>query len=204
MWGESQQDGNPSRPPPPTKWRVYSGGSPMWGPAKMTCHDPPTPVTTRHDPPRPATYHMTGWGRKTGATTHFSKCSLIKDYFKKFISHNRSAKLAPSLLQCQSSPISFLQAVRRENVSYIVTRAYKRHAETACLSESATLHSTGNISAEVSENKNKAGHNSTHGTVSSLLFFTLKLLLHPVYIFNIFMWTEVKSSRRLKQKKPYR
>jgi hypothetical protein len=33
--------------------------------------------------------------------------------------------LAPSLLQCKSSPISFLRAVRRENVSYIVTRAYK-------------------------------------------------------------------------------
>jgi hypothetical protein len=36
----------------------------------------------------------------------------------------------------------------RENVSYIVTRAYKRHAGTARLSQSATLHSTGNISAE--------------------------------------------------------
>ncbi len=59
------------------------------------------------------------------------------------------------------------------------------------LSQSATLHSTGNISAEDSVKKNKAGHNSTRGTVSSLLFFPLKLLLHTVYIFNIFMWTEV-------------
>jgi hypothetical protein len=41
---------------------------------------------------------------------------------------------------------------------------------------------TGNISAEGSVYKNKAGHNSTRGTVSSLLFFLLKLLLHTVYI----------------------
>jgi hypothetical protein len=53
------------------------------------------------------------------------------------------------------------------------------------------------ISAEVSENKNKAGHNSTCGTVSSLLFFPLKVLLHTVYIFNIFMWTKVISSRHI-------
>jgi hypothetical protein len=71
------------------------------------------------------------------------------------------------------------------------------------LSQSATLHSTGNISAEASENKNKAGHNSTHRTVRSLLFFLLKVLPHIVYIFNIFMWTEVIDSRRLYQKKPY-
>jgi hypothetical protein len=58
-------------------------------------------------------------------TRHFSNSSIIKDYFKTLISHNRRAMLAPSLLQCQSSPISFLQAVKRENVSYIVTRAYK-------------------------------------------------------------------------------
>jgi hypothetical protein len=52
-------------------------------------------------------------------------------------------------------------------------------------SQSTTLHSTGNISAEDSVHKDKVGHNSTHGTVSSLLFFPLKLLLQIVYIFNI-------------------
>jgi hypothetical protein len=56
-------------------------------------------------------------------------------------------------------------------------------------------HSTGNIYAEDSVYKNKAGHISTRGTVSSLLFFPLKLLLHTVYIFNIFMWAEVIDSR---------
>jgi hypothetical protein len=105
--------------------------------------------------------------------------------------------LAPSLLQCQSLPISFLQAVSRENVSYIVTRAYKRFAKTARLSQSVTLRSTCNIFAEGSVYKNKAGHNSTRGTVSSLLFFPLNILLHTVYILNIFMWTEVMYSRRL-------
>ncbi len=86
----------------------------------MTRQHPPRPTTTRH------LSHDRGRGKK-GATRHFSKYSLIKDYFKKLISQkNRSAKLAPFLLQCQSSLISFLQAVRREIVSYIVTRAYKR------------------------------------------------------------------------------
>ena len=82
-------------------------------------------------------------------------------------------------------------------MSYIVTRAYKRPAEMACLTQSVTLRSSGNISAEGSVYKNKAGHDSTRGTVSSLLFFPLKILLHTVYIFNIFMWTEVIDSRHL-------
>jgi hypothetical protein len=94
----------------------------------------------------------------------------MKGYFKRPISQNLSAKLALSLLQCQSLPISFPRAVRRENVPYIVTQAYIRPTKTACLSQLATLHSTGNIYAESSDIKNKAGHNSTHGTVSSLLF----------------------------------
>ncbi len=97
-------------------------------------------------------------------------------------------------MQSLPLPYSFLRAVRRENVSYIVTRAYKRPAKTTRLSQSAALHSTGNISVEVRENKNKAGHNSTRGKVSSLLFFPLKKLLHTVYVINIFMWTEVINS----------
>jgi hypothetical protein len=165
--------------PPPQSGRSKVEG-PHGGTAKMTRQDPPRPATTRH------LSRDRGRGKK-GATRHFSNSSLIKDYFKILISHNRRVKLAPSLLQCQSLPISFQRAVRRENVSYIVTRAYKRPAETARLSQSATLRSTGNISAEGSVHKNKAGHNSTRGTVSSLLVFPLNILLHTVYIFNIFM-----------------
>jgi hypothetical protein len=73
----------------------------------------------------------------------------------------------------------------------------------ARLSQSVTLLSTGNISVEGSVYKNKASYNSTRGTVSSLLFFPLNILLHTVYILNIFMWTEVIDSRRLSQKKPF-
>ena len=62
-------------------------------------------------------------------------------------------------------------------------------------SQSATLHSTGNISAEDSVKQEQS--QPQRGTVSSLLFFPLKLLLHTVYIFNIFMWTEVIDSRHL-------
>ncbi len=156
-----------------------------------TCRNDPQLVTWRR-----ATSHMTrGEGR--GEIRHFSNYSLTKQYFKIPISHNRRVMLAPSLLQWQSSPISFLRAVRRENVPYIVTQAYKRPTEIARLPQSVTLHSTGNISAEDSVHKNKAEHNSTSGIVSSLLFFPLKILLHTVYIFNIFMWTEVIDSTRL-------
>ncbi len=53
--------------------------------------------------------------------------------------------------------------------------------------QSALLLSTDNISAEDSEqSRTKADHSSTRGTVSSLLFSSWKVLLHTVYIFNIF------------------
>jgi hypothetical protein len=91
-----------------------------------------------------------------GKTRHFSKYSLIKGYFKRPISKNISERLAPSLLQCQSLPISFLGAVRRENVPYIATQAYIRPAKMTSHSQSATLHSTGNISAEGSEHQKQS------------------------------------------------
>jgi hypothetical protein len=113
-------------PPPKVtglKWRV-----PTWGPTKITRQDLLTPAMICH-----LSFDQ-GRGKK-GVTRHFSKCSLIKDYFKKLISHNKRANLAPSLVQCQSLPISFPRAVRREIVSYIVTRAHKRPAKmTAFLS----------------------------------------------------------------------
>jgi hypothetical protein len=128
----------PKPPPPPPQ----TGGSKVAGSHVGTRqNDLPGPAMTRH------LSRDLGRGKK-GTTHYFSNSSLIRDFFKILISHIRHAKLASSLLQCQSLPISFLQAVRRENVSYIVTRAYKRSAETTRLSKSATLHSTGNISAE--------------------------------------------------------
>jgi hypothetical protein len=43
--------------------------------------------------------------------------------------------------------------------------------QTGSRSQSTTQRSTGNISAEDSVHKNKVGHNSTHGTVSSFVIF---------------------------------
>jgi len=70
-------------------------------------------------------------------------------------------------------------------MAYIVNRAYKKAPNLVARSQSTTLHSTGNISAEDSVHKNKVSHNNTRGIVSSLLFLPLKLLLHKVYISNI-------------------
>ncbi len=175
VWGESQQDDNPSCPPPPPQ----SGGSSHGGPAKMT----------HQDLPRPANYHMTGGGGKRGRPATFQNT-----HYWRIISRNlfhtidmHSLSLPYWSVKVCLSPFYELW----ENVSYVVTQAYKRPAKTTRHSHSATPHSTG------SENKNKASHNSTCGTVSSLLFFLLKLLLHTVYIFNIFVWTEVIDSRRL-------
>ncbi len=162
--------------------------SPTWRPAKMTRQGPAKdtpPITWPGD-------------RERGATRHFSKYSLIKGYFKRPILQNISAKLAPSVLKCQSLPISFLRAVRRENVSYIVPiepikDPPKRPAILSLLHYILQATSL----QKVVNNKNRAGHSSTRGTVSSLLFFPLKVLLHTVYIFNIFMCTEVMDSRLL-------
>ncbi len=157
MGGGGQQDGCPSVPPPPSGWSAgQNRGSilpRMWGPAKMTRQGPardPSLITWR-----PATCLVTrGEGR--GETRHFFKYSLIKGYFKRPISQNLSVKLAATLLQCQSLPISFLRSVKRENVAFIVTQANLRPAKTAPLSQLATLHSTGNISAESSEHQEQS------------------------------------------------
>ncbi len=172
--GGRQQDGYPSVPPLPSggsagqKWRVYSP------PAKMTRQGP-------------TTYHVTrGEGR--GKTRHFSKYSLIKGYFKRPISQNLSAKLAPSLLECQSLPVSFLWAVRRENLPYIATQAYIRPAKTTSHSQSATLHSTGNISAKGSEHQEQSRPQQHTLTVSSLLFFPLKsTAAHRIHIQHLYV-----------------
>ncbi len=156
--------------------------------------------THQNDPPRPATYHLTGekGGReKRGVNCHFSNSSIIKDYFKTLISHNRRAMLAPSLLQCQSSPISFLRAVKRENVSYIVTRAYKIPAGNGPhFSVSYTTFYRQHLCGR--QCTQEQSWPQQHMWNSKLfVLFPLNILLHTVYIFNIFMWTEVIDSRRL-------
>jgi hypothetical protein len=106
-----------------------------------------------------------------GQIRHFSNKSTMKQYFKKLISHKRRVFLALSLLQCQSLPISFVRAVKRENVPYIVKGSLYRGAKSGSRSQPTSLYSTGNISAQDSVHNNKVGHNSAHGTVSSMLFF---------------------------------
>jgi hypothetical protein len=78
--------------------------------------------------------------------------------------------------------------VRRENVYYIVTRANKRPAKTTRHSQSATLHSTGNINAEGNENKNKASHNSRRGTVSFFVIFPAEnTATHRLHIQHLYV-----------------
>jgi hypothetical protein len=64
-----------------------------------------------------------------------------------------------------------------------VTRAYKRRAKTTRLSQSASLHSTGNISAEASENKNKAAWNST----LFVIFLAESTAAHSLHIQHLYV-----------------
>ncbi len=178
--------------PPSPKWWVSGPNRRVYPPPQVATRQNDL-QGTRHDPP-PVTWLV---GRGGGKKSHFFKYSLIKGYFKRPIWQNLSAKLAPTLLQCQSLPTSFLWAVRRENAAYTVTRACIRPSKMACLSQSATLLSTGNISAEGSEHQEQSRpqQQTWNSKKSSLLFSRWKVLLHTVYIFNIFMWTEVIDSR---------
>ncbi len=192
MWGKGSKMATQASPLPQVAGqRVKSGGS----------IPPPHP---RGDPPKwpardlPKTRHLSrDQGR--GKTRHFSKYWLIKGYFKRPTSQNLSAKLASSLLQCQSLPISFLWAVRRENVPYIAAQAYIRRAKTTRHAQSATLlYILQATSLQKAVNiKNKAGHNSTRGTVSSLFFSHWKYCCTQSTYSASFMWTEVIDSRLL-------
>jgi hypothetical protein len=87
-------------------------------------------------------------------------------------------------------------------VLYSEGRAYKTVPELVASPQSTALHFTGNISAEDSVHKNKVGHNSTRGIVSSLLFFPLKLLLHKVYISNILCGLRLSIQDIYRKEKP--
>ncbi len=82
-----------------------------WGFAKLVCQN--AKMSRQIEAPE--------WGGGGGVQIcHFSNNSTMKQYFKMLISHGRQVFLALSLLQCQSLPISFTRAVKRENVAYIV------------------------------------------------------------------------------------
>ncbi len=128
-------------------------------------------------------------------TRHFSNNSTMKQYFKMLISTRRCVFLALSLLQCQSSPISFVHAVTRENMAYILNRAYKKAPNLAARSQSTTLHRQHLCGGQCTQEQSRPQQH----TWNSKLFvifpdeFTAAQSLH----FQHLMWTEVMSSRCL-------
>jgi hypothetical protein len=116
----------------------------------------------------------------------FPAYSSINGYNKKPSSQVRGGKPSSTLLQCQSLPTSFPRAVRSKYSENIVARLYiSRGRGILGLSRHRFILQATSLQRTVVY-KNKGGHNSTCGTASSLLFSRWKVLLHTVYIFNIF------------------
>ncbi len=108
-------------------------------------------------------------------------CGVRKRNFFKYSVQKPSS----TLLQCQSLPTSSLRAVRSEYLAYIVVAfIYKQGGRLFFLSRRRYILQATSLQRTVN-NKNKACHNSTCGTVSSLFFSRWKVLLHTVYISNI-------------------
>ncbi len=111
---------------------------------------------------------------------HLPAYSFINGCIKKPFSQIRGGKPSSTLVQWQSLPTSFLRAVRSEYPAYIVAHPYISWGEGKFgLSRYRFLLQTTSLQRTVN-NKNKAGHNSTRGTVSSLLISLWKVLLHTV------------------------
>ena len=122
-----------------------------------------------------------------GRSHQFPANSLINGYNKKPFSQNRGGELLSTLLQCQSLPTSFPTSWESEYSAYIVNSPlYKLRRGGNSASVSVASFYRQHLCGGYWTIKNKAGHNSTRGTVSSLLFSPWKVLLHTVYIFNIF------------------
>jgi hypothetical protein len=87
-----------------------------------------------------------------------------------------------TLLQCQILPSTSLRAVRSEYSAYYIVVAfiYRRFLiRLRYILQATSLQ-------RIVNTKNKEGNKSTRWTVSSLFFSRWKVLLHTVYIFNIF------------------
>ncbi len=89
-------------------------------------------------------------------------------------------KPSSTLLQCQSLPTSFLRAVRSEYPADIVLAFICKWGGGGRLFVFSWCCYILQATSLIVNNKNKASHNNTCGTVS------WKVLLHTVYEFNIF------------------
>ncbi len=189
-------------PPPPQRWRNCPQN-------RRILAESPVPTTWQRSLKMPTGRKKAPTGRQVDAKgvtwpvgcgvrgRHFPAYSLINGYFKKPF-HKLGVENPLLPYKWQSLPTSFPRAVRSEYPAYIVTRLYIRWGEGDIQPQSRRrfILQTTSLQGTVS-NKNKAGHNSTHGIVSSLLFSRWKVVLHTVYIFNILMWTKAKDSRPL-------
>jgi hypothetical protein len=157
-------------PPSPklAKFPPKSAGLPPF-PSWMICECRQRPASDpRSVHEWPARSHVTSVVGGGGGRDLF-KYSSINGYFKKLLLQNRSAKLAPTLLQCQSLPTSSPWALRSEYPAYVVIRTYiiERRRPFFLSRRHYILQ---NISAEDSEHQEQSRPQRTRGTVSSLLF----------------------------------
>ena len=97
--------------------------------------------------PREVTWQVRVQGEKLPISRQF----FNNGYNKKPFFQNRGGELLSTLLQCQSLPTSFPTSWESEYSAYIVMRHYKSWGEGGIRPQSASLHSTDNISAEDSE-----------------------------------------------------
>jgi|LakMenE18May11ns_1017448.scaffolds.fasta_scaffold9264280_1 hypothetical protein len=106
-------------------------------------------------------------------------------------------KPSSTFLQSQSLPTSFLRAVRSEYPAYIVFAfIYKQGGRLFFLSRRRYILQATSLQRTVN-NKNKACHNSTRGTVSSLFFpAEIYCCTQSTYSKSL-VWTEAKDSRPL-------
>ncbi len=142
-----------------------------------------------------------GEGGGGGNSTTFQITQQLSNISRCFF-HTEVCVSFLSLLQCQIVLISFLRAVRRKMVSYIVRRAYKRAPKLVASPQLTTLHSTGDISGGqcIQEQSRPQQH-----TWNSKLFviFPAEITAAQSLHFQHLMWTKVMSSRLYSKKKPF-
>jgi len=128
---------------------------------------------------------------------HFSNNSTMKQYFKMLSFTRRCVFLAFSLLQCQSSPISFLHAVTRKNTAYIVNRAYFLGAKSGrqVSIDYTPFYRQHLCGGQCTQEQSRPQQNTWNSKL--FVFFSAEITAAQSLHFQHLMWTEVMSSRRL-------